>query len=836
MPEYSFKRKYWKQIDLHSHTLKGIDCAGKSDSGEYSHKRFLENIEKFGTQLQAVTNHNTLYLEDHIKHAIICNLIGVEYIPGVEIDVKLKNGKKPFHCVFLLGPNNDICAFSRRLNSKTKQKQLSHEVYFNEEELSDVFAEMHFIYVVHAVKAKGLAESQETIESDKDNINWVCQAIKNSLAEPVLFENTKPKHVHSFVNRFKDFTEREDILKIAYQQVTTSDYHFDNDQERYNAWINREKYAICAEATFEGLELSIRHYETRFQLVDQIVEPPTFVERIKFICQDNKKLKIKGEIECSPYFNVIIGNSGSGKTLLLNEIYRSVNKNTGNLNAAVTKDFKPRNDTESIYSEYIGKNKCLVESVFYNNLEPVAVEIDKIYKKMLDAHNPIEIAKLFNISLSNSVNLLLHNYKTKIINYENMLSSSNEYSKNGEEAFNSIRSNIAFVNNNDSDNKALLLSRESFDETSLNKCTSLCNQISKTIEEKSLVDNWLKATAKFIPESINEIEALGKDLNKILELLKAKRMVFEYKVLKEKFNKRFIEIYNSAADSINKIIGGKQVAVDKAKSTIREQTNILRDCVLNTIKNELIFPTIDLHYPFNEIEQASKENNPSKYARISVNYSDYDKNLCSSNLELQQIINTHSNITKIKLALGSKKYNLNTDSDTKTVINKLRDNDVVFSSLLNDNIPFVTELFDNQEWKNVQNINPGNLAKDYMTYYFNNVLETKRPNVVFIDQPENDVDKSFISTVLAQFISNTKMSIQFFITSHEPILGVNADSNLIIEAFRYDDGPIGYKAKNFEAKSSDLEESGKDIAARILDGGKGNVIKRNQIYGGSIDD
>ena len=35
-------------------------------------------------------------------------------------------------------------------------------------------------------------------------------------------------------------------------------------------------------------------------------------------------LKINGEIECSPYFNVIIGNSGSGKTLLLNEICKLI--------------------------------------------------------------------------------------------------------------------------------------------------------------------------------------------------------------------------------------------------------------------------------------------------------------------------------------------------------------------------------------------------------------------------------------------------------------------------------------------------------------------------------
>lgn len=836
MSNNSFIRKYWKQIDLHSHTLRGIDCTGKSDSGNYNHKCFLENLKKFGTQLQAITNHNTLYLEDHIKHAIICSMVGVSYIPGVEIDVKLKDSSKPFHCVFLLGPSNDICEFSRRLNSKTQQKQISHQVYFDEEELSDIFAEMHFIYVVHAVKTKGLAESQESADSDKYNINWVCNAIKNALAEPILFENTKPKHVHSFANRFKEFTEREDVLKIVSQQVTTSDYHFDNDMERYNAWVNREKYAICAEPTFEGLELSIRHYENRFQLVEQIVEPPTFVENIRFIKQDNKKLRVSGEIECSPYFNVIIGNSGSGKTLLLNEIYRSINNNYGNLNAVLTEDSKSKYESDSVYSDYIGKNKNLLESVFYKRIKPVAVEIDKIYKKMLDAHNPIEIARLFNISLPNVVNLVFQNYKTRIIEYENLLSFSDNYLKRGEEALNSIRSNTTFINSNDSDNKVLLLSRVLFDETNLNKYTSLYNQTNKIIEGKSFIDNWLKDASKIIPENINEINTLNNAFKTIIEFLNIKRKLFKRSVAKERFNKRFIEIYNTSADSINKVIGSKQVAVDRAKSTVREQTIILRDSIKNVIKNNLLFSTFDLRYPFEKIEQASKENQSNKYARISVNYSDHDKKLCSRNLDLQKIIYTNSNILKIKSALGNREFDLKLDSDVKSVIDNLRAKGVVFSSVLNETIPFVTELFDNQEWKSIQNINPGNLAKDYMTYYFNNVLETIRPNVVFVDQPENDVDKSFISTVLAHFISNSKMGVQFFITSHEPILGVNADSNLIIEAFRFDDGPIGYRSKSFESKSIGSEESGKEIAARILDGGKTNVIKRNQIYGGSIDD
>ena len=835
--ETTFIRKYWKQIDLHSHTLRGVSCDGKSDSANYSHKTFLKNLKEFGTQLQAVTNHNTLHLEDHIKHAIICNLVGISYIPGVEIDVKLKDGSKPFHCVFLLGPNNDICSFSKKLNEKTLEKQLIHSVYYDEEELSDIFTNMHFIYVVHAVKPKGLAESEDTIELDKDNINWVCQAIKNALAEPILFENTRPKYVHSFANRFREFSNREDIIRIASQQVTTSDYKFDGDKTRHDSWIAREKYAICSEPTFEGLELSIRHYKSRFQLVSQIVEPPTFIEKIVFSNIDNQRLKINGEIECSPYFNVIIGNSGSGKTLLLNEIYRSVNNNSANLNAVITKETKLKDESESVYGEYIGKNTKILQTSFYKNIKPVAVEIDKIYKKMLDANNPTEIASLFNVGLPTSANLIIQKYQTEIVKSENLLSEINNYCKQGTESFSSIKSNIAFIGNNDTGSNSFVLSREVFDDTILDSLNKSYSHINALIEDKDKIDDWIKAIFKFLPEKTDDINELNKRIDNLVQLLKIKRKNLDIKIKIQKMNKRFVDIYNLSADSVNKIIGNKQVVVDKARSTIKEQTNRLRECVKSILTNEFLFSSLNLSYPFEEIERNILENQNNEYARISVNYKEEDKVFDSVKPESQHIISINSNLTKIRsLFKQDKELRFDNSNDVKTIVQKLKKENINLSRLLNTSIPFAIELYDNNTWKNAQNINPGNLAKNYMTYYFKNVLDTKRPNVVFIDQPENDVDKSFISTVLANFISNNKNGVQFFITSHEPILGVNADSNYIIEAFRYNDGPIGYSGKSFESRSSNNQESGKDVASRILDGGKENVIQRNQIYGGSIDD
>ena len=70
----------------------------------------------------------------------------------------------------------------------------------------------------------------------------------------------------------------------------------------------------------------------------------------------------------------------------------------------------------------------------------------------------------------------------------------------------------------------------------------------------------------------------------------------------------------------------------------------------------------------------------------------------------------------------------------------------------------------------------------YIDYLFNVKILDGYNNVVIFDQPENDVDKAFIYEELIPKISQAKFNIQIIITSHEPLLVVNGDSNQIIKA------------------------------------------------------
>lgn len=837
MPNSDFIRKYWTQIDLHSHTLHGVDCKGSSDSANYSHANYLNAIKSFGTQLQAVTNHNTFYIEDHVKHAILCDLAGIGYIPGVEIDIQLKDKSRPFHCVFLLGPKNDICKFSNYLNSETNNKRTTGKVYYNEDEISSIFAGMHFIYVVHGVKKKGLAENQESLPLDRENIDWVCQAIKNASAEPVLFENTSPHNVYAFANRFREFTDRLDLIEITEQQVTSSDYKFDNDVGRLNAWKAREKFAICAEATYEGLELSIRHYKNRFQLVSEIVEPVSFIESFSFSKRSDNRFNVDGAINCSPYFNVIIGNSGSGKTLLLNELYRSVAYK--NLNAVLTTENKKKtnNGSVSVYEGFIGKNKTLLAPKVYGG-KPVAIEVDKIYKLLLDAEEPTEIASMFGVSIPPDVNTVLLKYQEKVNDYENTIKGIDIEKAEGEKALDTIYSNFLFIENNAVEKTSFLLKRVVFDDTVLKKFNSRLNSINQLRQDKEKVDDWINRVKNILPDNQTTlIDDFVLKYKEILNALDDQSRAVKKEIAWLNIDYRIINHYNNSLEEISGKVSNKQTEVDKASSTIAEQSNAFRECIKNNILLELKTKTVNLSYPFNEIREKTESSQTNSHARVYVEYLDSDKTISKNNYMDNRLIETGGNLTKIKNAVNKQTYNLDNSDDVKSFINELHTQGLSFLDLLSKEIPFITQIKDEGVWKNAIDINPGNLAKNYMSFYFQQIIDVNRPNVVFIDQPENDVDKSFISEVLASFISKHKKSVQFFITSHEPILGVNADSNLIIEAYRNSGGAISYRAKKFEYVSSgNVDESGVQVASRILDGGKNNVIKRNQIYGGSIDD
>ena len=202
-----------------------------------------------------------------------------------------------------------------------------------------------------------------------------------------------------------------------------------------------------------------------------------------------------------------------------------------------------------------------------------------------------------------------------------------------------------------------------------------------------------------------------------------------------------------------------------------------------------------------------------------------------------KIFNLQNVKTKLK-DLKIKKFSMLNNEDIKKVISQLSKSDISFSNLIitGDEIPKNVELFmsETKEWKSIENINKGDIAKKSIEYYFKKLIKENQPNIILIDQPENDVDKTFISTTLSNFIKEQKNDKQIIVTSHDAIIAINSDVNKIIQANVNNKNKIEYESYDLEyVEEEKLIATNK--VSKILDGGKNNIKIRYQIYGGELN-
>ena len=228
------------------------------------------------------------------------------------------------------------------------------------------------------------------------------------------------------------------------------------------------------------------------------------------------------------------------------------------------------------------------------------------------------------------------------------------------------------------------------------------------------------------------------------------------------------------------------------------------------------------------------ENNSNDYAGLTLN--DNLFNLYNTNLEDSKLFNLDKIKGKIR-SLNLSKINLLDSDSTKNLIKSLNEININLSEIITDvsDIPRNIELYldENNGWKLISDINKGDIAKKSIEFYFNRLIKEQQPDIILIDQPENDVDKSFISETLSTFIKTQKIEKQIIVTSHDAIVAINSDANMIIEASVNNDNKISYNSYCLEYVEEEKLVATNKVAL-ILDGGKRNIKKRYQIYGGEL--
>lgn len=805
----------WHKIDLHQHTINEVTNDGKQPQSLYTHKKFEDLLKEEKVSLKAVTNHNTLNLCDHIKHALICKKNNVAYLPGVEIDYVF-NGNS-MHAISILNPQMDIIPYSKKLFDIVREKK--DNVFLDKDEFASIHENIEFIFIPHVMKSKGIYPSKNK-PVIKEGEDWVFNMIRNGSFVPVIFENTQNYNKYSIYGKIDEIIGDKEEYPPCY---VGSDFKFDNDERRRRTAIERVKYYIDALPTYRGLEIAVRNHETRIAYESELINRSNYLKSVTFSENVNFNSNIK--LNFSPSLNVIIGGSGSGKTLLLNELFRAF---TGeNLKSVKTSKSQV---TKSAYYSKVGKEK-----LFDLITEPrdssgfKVIEIPNIYTEIMKYINDTgQLAEVFGISNRSFVQEIIDGFKTDCKNYSNYLEDINDARTAGDENLRNIATSIDFLNKNKASETIYNLKTKISSELESAKTRLIIDKNDKLANKKDSFIKYFHALDVALDSNYSEMikEIIEKYLFLISKLAEKNDNLAKIE-LDQLIIEQIETIINSAIRTSNSKLGLKEKAIkerEETKSTNeKELIGNIKKCLIAKSKIE----NCVLEYPYHEVKHMIEEKNSNELARFSLASSE-DELKCISP-DNADIFETQNVKTKLK-AIPQKKINLYDDDSVKEFIRNLKNEGISIDSLIKNDPNLILELKVDGEWKPATNVNQGTIAKVSMEYYFNSLINNERPDIIFIDQPENDVDKEFLTTTLAKFLIDKKTTSQIFITSHDAILTVNADANMIIQADIDENNKIVYIS--YPLEYSETNNNKTDEVARILDGGKRNIEKRYQIYGG----
>jgi len=785
----------WNAIDLHVHTVSGITRDKTVDDVKFSYSLFGSAIHRHNLKLIACTNHNIIDMTNYVLMKHLAKKYGCNMLIGVELDTTMSIGK-PIHIAAIFeddfSQNLRVC---NMINTTTKKKKdSSDEINYTDEEIIKILKNYNCLLIPHGDKDRGIFKNagpeqiEEALKKIREGFvrifdsssNWKFAKIKE-----YLFNDLKEDNLDEFGGVL--FSDNRDWNKY--------------DEKFKNFYMN-------AEPTFKGLIHSISNPTKRFSKGEEILQNNNYIKKI-IIKDKNKSSRINPcEIELSSGYNCIIGKSGSGKSLLLYLIKKDLRKDGRLDNSYSFSD----NSTIEFYNED-GKlldsdniNIGVGENLYKRIISAVSSKDNTDYYKVAKFLNPSFVPKKkFNIfktnfenniksycSLIDEYNLCLDSIKSDINIFNGFVKKKNQLDKIKIFNLDSIENNL----------------RVTYSQDNVDEFNNYEEDIT-TLEDKMALYKGKKKIE--LATSIEELKKLfdyaSKDMINTLN--------------KEEVIRRKYKIIN---DSINSINGSRSAQAREKSLLINKEIPEKKSSIISQILNMFVLrkkiDNYDLSVKssdYNSIESISNVEN------VVVKELIEDKVFTKINERENNVFKTYGKMQQLEY----KTYNFTDRNDAKKLIDKYISLGIVSKNNINFSDSFDVDISIYFDGQNVEELNPGDIAKKYIEIYFAEQVNGGNFHVVLFDQIENDVDKEFINTVIRGLIEKTKGNVQLIVVTHDPIVAVNADPNNYIQAIK-DKNKISYR--NFVAESSFADEL--KTIANTVDGSKEVIKGRYEIYEG----
>lgn len=812
----------WNKIDLHIHTQVGRvynNKDEKKDTGKYYNiQNLIKRNQINNLKLISITNHNIINVVELLKATYASQKYGTNVIPGIELDVFIHSNNR-YHIIVIFSESVDIINISNKLD-KIIEKNGNN--FLTLDDLFVLIQGTECVIIPHGCKnPHGFKPTKEDEIDINDAINLV-NIITSSASMNVLFEHTKPYFSESFKSnliekskrKWLSIQEMEELTKRAGVEYVGSDYRFCNLPIKKE---DRILTKIWANPTFRGLQISCIFPSERIRAENNIVTRVNYLSRIEIF---KSKFFSKSTILLSSGLNSIIGESASGKTALLDIVTSQLK----GINVVKDKDYSDL--CKDLNVKFYNQDGYELKKGDIN-----IVVAENLYDSIRTAHDTgdnKEILKLFNFT-ENNESFVIEKYRENLQKYIKNNNDIINSKKEGKSNFTDIkeRNNVLLINSIDN-NLEFIIDIPLFKDIQVVK---KYDEVNKLLNKYLSNFEQIKDETKMIKLKLLDLKILNQLETKILEV--EKEIIRIKKIIANNLKKMQLKeiIFNKLSNIVslsNNKINQKNAYIQNTKKKIYEDSenliNNIKVIKVNQMKNE----SINLDFPENAIIDELKGKNKHQYIEV-----EYDNIRDLLKLDLNTGIFNIKNMKQMLSNYVGK--NIIISADIKKIINEiqlngktpvLRVDELINDVIINSKIKIG---FPNSERILVSDLTPGLTAKMYIDYLFNVKILDGFNNIVIFDQPENDVDKAFIYDELIPKISNAKFNIQIIITSHEPLLVVNGDSNQIIKAEK-NNKIISYKSYKLDEYLDSNTVT--NVISKYVDGNINAVKNRYEIYVG----
>ena len=392
-------------IDLHIHSA----ASEYKEAKGYLKNSTIDNIDVLLKKLNdnninlfSITDHNRFDLELYKKAKVLIekgmykNILNI--LPGIEFDVQIEEEKEACHiiCIFDDFKLDKITDINAALNQKLLTKPTD---YYTKDEFETILKKINLSTLLIAHQHKHFDNANGGKRSLSNSVDNIYEFIKTGYINALEYQ--RPNVQGMIINSLKKINKN--VASIIGSDCHQWEYYPQKDAKNgYKGYVSK----IRALPTFDGLVFSFTSMDTRFNRLKN--SNANYIEKIK--------IKDK-EYYLSNGINAIIGDNGSGKTMLLDILTDSKLKNE-------YKAIKKQNEIE-VYE--LGKPT-------------------KEYIKQNQIIDDVRSGKLFSTSSGNKYKDIAtkQTFKTRINNYATKLIKSINKNIEVEELKNSLE-NIIFT-------------------------------------------------------------------------------------------------------------------------------------------------------------------------------------------------------------------------------------------------------------------------------------------------------------------------------------------------------------------------------------------------------